>query len=175
VIIGPEAPLVAGSPTRCASAASLFGPGRAAAALEGSKAFAKRIMDAAGAHRPRRPRRDPRRGRAALDAYGAPYVVKADGLAAGKGVVVTDDRAAALAHADAFLAAGPVLVEEFLSGPEVSLFFVSDGDTVRALARAGLQARLRRRRGPEHGRHGRVLAAAVARRAVRQRARSSIA
>jgi phosphoribosylamine--glycine ligase len=58
--------------------------------------------------------------------------VKADGLAAGKGVVVTDDRAAALAHADAFLAAGPVLVEEFLSGPEVSLFFVSDGDTVRA-------------------------------------------
>jgi phosphoribosylamine--glycine ligase len=73
---------------------------------------------------------------AALDAYGAPHVVKADGLAAGKGVVVTDDRDAALAHADTYLPTGPVLVEEFLSGPEVSLFFVSDGDTVRALSPA---------------------------------------
>ena len=73
---------------------------------------------------------------AALDDLGAPYVVKADGLAAGKGVIVTDDRDAALAHADAFLPLGPVLVEEFLAGPEVSLFFLSDGDHVLPLSPA---------------------------------------
>ena len=73
---------------------------------------------------------------AALDAFGAPYVIKADGLAAGKGVIVTEDRAEAIAHAERYLPAGPVLVEEFLSGPEVSLFFLSDGDTVRALSPA---------------------------------------
>jgi phosphoribosylamine--glycine ligase len=73
---------------------------------------------------------------AALDDLGAPYVVKADGLAAGKGVLVTDDRAAALAHAAAYLSSGPVLVEEFLSGPEVSLFFLSDGDRVLPLSPA---------------------------------------
>jgi len=72
----------------------------------------------------------------ALDELGAPHVVKADGLAAGKGVIVTDDREAALAHADTYLPGGPVLIEEFLAGPEVSLFFVSDGDTVRALSPA---------------------------------------
>ena len=94
-------------------------------------------MDAAGVPTGRATRAATRpEVEAAIDAYGAPYVVKADGLAAGKGVIVTDDRTAALAHADAFLPTGPVLVEEFLSGPEVSLFFVSDGDTVRALAPA---------------------------------------
>jgi phosphoribosylamine--glycine ligase len=73
---------------------------------------------------------------AGLDELGAPHVVKADGLAAGKGVIVTSDRGAALAHAEGFLPTGPVLVEEFLEGPEVSIFFVSDGDTVRALSPA---------------------------------------
>jgi phosphoribosylamine--glycine ligase len=73
---------------------------------------------------------------AALDEFGAPYVVKADGLAAGKGVIVTESRDAALEHASAFLPSGPVLIEEFLSGPEVSLFFLSDGDTVRPLSPA---------------------------------------
>jgi phosphoribosylamine--glycine ligase len=138
VIIGPEAPLVAGVADALRERGiPVFGPGRAAAALEGSKAFAKRIMDAAGVPTGRAARAATRSEvETALDAYGAPYVVKADGLAAGKGVIVTDDRAAALAHADAFLGAGPVLVEEFLSGPEVSLFFVSDGDTVRALSPA---------------------------------------
>ncbi len=138
VIIGPEAPLVAGVADALRERGiPVFGPGRAAAALEGSKAFAKRIMDAAGVPTGRAARAATRSEvEAALDAFGAPYVVKADGLAAGKGVIVTEDRAAALAHADAFLGAGPVLVEEFLSGPEVSLFFVSDGDTVRALSPA---------------------------------------
>jgi len=138
VIIGPEAPLVAGVADALREhGIPVFGPGRAAAQLEGSKAFAKRIMDAAGVPTGRATRATTRAEvEAALDAYGTPHVVKADGLAAGKGVVVTDDREAALAHADTYLPTGPVLVEEFLSGPEVSLFFVSDGDTVRALSPA---------------------------------------
>ncbi|MFT4051057.1 MAG: phosphoribosylamine--glycine ligase [Microbacterium sp.] len=138
VIIGPEAPLVAGvADALRARGIPVFGPGKAAAQLEGSKAFAKRIMDAAGVPTGRAVRATTRAEvEAALDAYGPTHVVKADGLAAGKGVVVTDDRGAALAHADAYLPTGAVLVEEFLSGPEVSLFFVSDGDTVRALSPA---------------------------------------
>jgi len=138
VIIGPEAPLVAGVADALRERGiPVFGPGRAAAQLEGSKAFAKRIMDAAGVPTGRATRATTRAEvEAALDEYGATYVVKADGLAAGKGVVVTDDRAAALDHAETYLPTGPVLVEEFLSGPEVSLFFVSDGDTVRPLAPA---------------------------------------
>lgn len=138
VIIGPEAPLVAGVADALRERGiPVFGPGKAAAQLEGSKAFAKRIMDAAGVPTGRATRATTRAEvEAALDAYGATYVVKADGLAAGKGVVVTDDRSAALDHADAYLGLGPILVEEFLSGAEVSLFFVSDGDTVRALSPA---------------------------------------
>ena len=138
VIIGPEAPLVAGVADALREhGIPVFGPGKAAAQLEGSKAFAKRIMDAARVPTGRATRATTRAEvEAALDAYGAPHVVKADGLAAGKGVVVTDDRDAALAHADTYLPTGPVLVEEFLAGPEVSLFFVSDGDTVRALSPA---------------------------------------
>lgn len=138
VIVGPEAPLVAGVADALRERGiPVFGPGRAAAQLEGSKAFAKRIMDAAGVPTGRAVRTATlAEATAVLDDFGAPYVVKADGLAAGKGVVVTDDRAAALAHAEAYLPTGPVLVEEFLSGPEVSLFFVSDGDTVRALSPA---------------------------------------
>ena len=138
VIIGPEAPLVAGVADALRKRGiPVFGPGRAAAQLEGSKTFAKRVMDAAGVPTGRATRATTRAEvEAALDAYGAPFVVKADGLAAGKGVIVTEDRTAALAHADTYLATGAILVEEFLSGPEVSLFFVSDGDTVRALSPA---------------------------------------
>ncbi|RLK52316.1 phosphoribosylamine--glycine ligase [Microbacterium telephonicum] len=138
VVIGPEAPLVAGVADALRERGiPVFGPGKAAAALEGSKAFAKRIMDTAGVPTGRAARATTRAEvEAALEEFGAPHVVKADGLAAGKGVIVTDDRAAALAHADEYLPTGPVLVEEFLSGPEVSLFFLSDGDTVRALSPA---------------------------------------
>ena len=138
VVIGPEAPLVAGvADVLRAKGIAVFGPGRAAAALEGSKAFAKRIMDAANV-----PTGRAHRGstvaevESALDALGAPHVVKADGLAAGKGVLVTDDRAAALAHAEFYLQQGDVLVEEFLDGQEVSLFFLADGHDVVPLSPA---------------------------------------
>jgi phosphoribosylamine--glycine ligase len=138
VVVGPEAPLVAGVADAVrAQRIPVFGPGRAAAALEGSKAFAKRIMDAAQV-----PTGRAHRGatiaevEAALDALGAPHVVKADGLAAGKGVLVTDDRAAAVAHAEHYLQHGEVLVEEFLDGQEVSLFFLADGHDVVPLTPA---------------------------------------
>ncbi|GAA2569284.1 phosphoribosylamine--glycine ligase [Microbacterium binotii] len=138
VVIGPEAPLVAGVADALREhGIPVFGPGRAAAQLEGSKTFAKRIMDAAGVPTGRAVRAQTiDEVRAALDELGAPHVVKADGLAAGKGVIVTEDRDAALAHAAEFLPTGAVLVEEFLAGPEVSLFFLSDGDTVRPLSPA---------------------------------------
>jgi len=138
VVIGPEAPLVAGvADVLRERGIPVFGPGKAAAQLEGSKAFAKRIMDAAGVPTGRAVRAASVSDvEAAFDEFGAPHVVKADGLAAGKGVIVTADRAEALAHAEHYLPAGPVLVEEFLTGPEVSLFFLSDGDTVRALSPA---------------------------------------
>ena len=138
VVIGPEAPLVAGvADALRAHGIPVFGPGKAAAELEGSKSFAKRIMDEAGVPTGRAVRAATVADvEAAFDDLGAPYVVKADGLAAGKGVIVTSDRAEALAHAQHYLPVGPVLIEEFLSGPEVSLFFLSDGDTVRALSPA---------------------------------------
>ena len=138
VVVGPEAPLVAGvADVLRAHGIPVFGPGKAAAQLEGSKSFAKRIMDAAGVPTGRAVRATiTAEVEAAFDELGAPYVVKADGLAAGKGVIVTSDRADALAHAEHYLPSGPVLIEEFLSGPEVSLFFLSDGDTVRALSPA---------------------------------------
>ncbi|MDR6866491.1 phosphoribosylamine--glycine ligase [Microbacterium resistens] len=138
VVIGPEAPLVAGVADAVRERGiPVFGPGKAAAQLEGSKTFAKRIMDAAGVPTGRAVRASSRaEAEAAFDELGAPYVVKADGLAAGKGVIVTDDRTAALAHAEQYLPSGSVLVEEFLTGPEVSLFFLSDGDTVRPLSPA---------------------------------------
>ncbi|NYF18264.1 phosphoribosylamine--glycine ligase [Microbacterium sp. AK009] len=138
VVIGPEAPLVAGVADAVRERGiPAFGPSRAAARLEGSKAFAKRIMEAAGVPTGRATRaRTLDEVAAALDDFGAPHVVKADGLAAGKGVIVTDDRAAALAHAEMYLPTGPVLVEEFLAGPEVSLFFLSDGDHVMPLSPA---------------------------------------
>ncbi|QEW01750.1 phosphoribosylamine--glycine ligase [Microbacterium lushaniae] len=138
VIVGPEAPLIAGVADALRTRGiPVFGPGKAAAQLEGSKAFAKRVMDAAGVPTGRAIRAHTiAEVAAALDELGAPHVVKADGLAAGKGVLVTDDRDAALAHAETYLAVAPVLVEEFLSGPEVSLFFLSDGDSVLPLSPA---------------------------------------
>ncbi|MFD5213789.1 phosphoribosylamine--glycine ligase [Microbacterium sp. NPDC058345] len=138
VVVGPEAPLVAGvADVLRERGIPVFGPGKAAAQLEGSKAFAKRIMDAAGVPTGRAVRAaSVAEVEAAFDDFGAPHVVKADGLAAGKGVIVTSDRAEALAHAEHYLSSGAVLVEEFLTGPEVSLFFLSDGDTVRALTPA---------------------------------------
>ncbi|MCR2808221.1 MULTISPECIES: phosphoribosylamine--glycine ligase [unclassified Microbacterium] len=138
VVVGPEAPLVAGVADALRERGiPVFGPGRAAAQLEGSKTFAKRIMDAAGVPSGRAIRASTLdEVAAALDEFGAPHVVKADGLAGGKGVLVTPDRTAALAHAASFLSSGAVLVEEFLVGPEVSLFFLSDGDHVLPLTPA---------------------------------------
>jgi len=132
VVVGPEAPLVAGVADAVrARGISCFGPNADAAQLEGSKAFAKDVMAAADvptalAH----VCTTQAEVEAALDAFGAPYVVKDDGLAAGKGVVVTDDRAAALAHA---LECERVVIEEYLDGPEVSLFAITDGSTVYPL------------------------------------------
>ncbi|MGN6326640.1 phosphoribosylamine--glycine ligase [Pseudolysinimonas sp.] len=145
VVVGPEAPLVAGVADAVrARGIPVFGPGKAAAALEGSKAFAKRIMDDAGVPTGRAITASTRdEVAAALDELGAPHVVKADGLAAGKGVLVTGDREAALAHADHYLQQGPVLVEEYLSGPEVSLFFLADGHDVVPLSPAQDFKRLR--------------------------------
>ena len=129
VIVGPEAPLVAGVADAVRAAGiDCFGPSQAAARLEGSKAFAKDVMTAAGVPTARgRLCTTPAQAAAALAEFGAPYVVKDDGLAAGKGVVVTADRDAAMAHARA---CGRVVIEEFLAGPEVSLFCVSDGHRV---------------------------------------------
>ncbi len=132
VVVGPEAPLVAGVADAVREAGiACFGPSSAAARLEGSKAFAKEVMAAAGVPTARaHVCTTQAEVAAALDDFGPPYVVKDDGLAAGKGVVVTNDRAQALAHA---ADCGQVVVEEYLDGPEVSLFAVTDGTTVRAM------------------------------------------
>ncbi|MBI2242581.1 MAG: phosphoribosylamine--glycine ligase [Nocardioides sp.] len=132
VVIGPEAPLVAGvADVVRARGIAVFGPSGDAARLEGSKAFAKEVMAAAGV---------PTAGArvcasadevaAALDDFGPPHVVKDDALAAGKGVVVTRDRAEAIAHGNS---CGRVVVEEFLDGPEVSVFAICDGERAYAL------------------------------------------
>ena len=138
VIIGPEAPLVAGVANALRKAGiPVFGPDKAAAALEGSKDFAKEIMEAAGVPTGRaRSASTMDEVDAALDEFGAPYVVKADGLAAGKGVIVTVDRQAARGHAEFYIHQGSVLIEEFLEGQEVSLFVLSDGDAVVPLSPA---------------------------------------
>ncbi|MGQ4425554.1 phosphoribosylamine--glycine ligase, partial [Streptomyces violaceoruber] len=132
VVVGPEAPLVAGVADAVREAGiPVFGPSGEAARLEGSKAFAKDVMAGAGVPTARSyVCTNPAEVDAALAAFGAPYVVKDDGLAAGKGVVVTDDVEAARAHANA---CDRVVVEEFLDGPEVSLFAVTDGENVRPL------------------------------------------
>ncbi|MFD2339843.1 phosphoribosylamine--glycine ligase [Clavibacter tessellarius] len=138
VVVGPEAPLVAGVADALRTrGVPVFGPGRAAAALEGSKTFAKRIMEEAGVPTGRASQAGTvDEVEAALDEYGAPYVIKADGLAAGKGVLVTADRSRALEHARHYLRQGTVLVEEFLAGQEVSLFLLSDGHDVLPLSPA---------------------------------------
>ncbi|MFC8871462.1 phosphoribosylamine--glycine ligase [Streptomyces sp. NPDC057148] len=132
VVVGPEAPLVAGVADAVREAGiPVFGPSGQAAQLEGSKAFAKDVMAAAGVPTARSyVCTNADEADAALDAFGAPYVVKDDGLAAGKGVVVTDDVDAARAHA---AACERVVIEEYLDGPEVSLFAITDGENVRPL------------------------------------------
>lgn len=136
-IIGPEAPLIAGvSDALREQGIPVFGPSKEAAALEGSKSFAKEVMAAAGVPTGMARECDTMQEvEDAMDDFGAPYVIKADGLAAGKGVIVTSDRAAALEHAAKFIDMG-ILVEEFLDGQEVSLFFLSDGAKVMPLTPA---------------------------------------
>jgi phosphoribosylamine--glycine ligase len=144
VVIGPEAPLAAGvSDALVEAGIPCFGPSAAAARLESSKAFAKEIADAVGAPTARWARfDDAAAAKAHLRAEGAPIVVKADGLAAGKGVVVAETLAQAEAAVDemfagAFGAAGAsVVVEEFMAGEEASLFALSDGERVIACGAA---------------------------------------
>ena len=132
VVVGPEVPLVNGvADLLRAAGIAVFGPSKAAAQLEGSKNFAKEVMADAGVPTARSftcTSHD--EIEKALDAFGAPYVVKDDGLAGGKGVVVTRDRQEALEHA---LACKRVVIEEFLVGREVSLFGISDGKTILAM------------------------------------------
>jgi phosphoribosylamine---glycine ligase len=138
VVIGPEVPLVLGVADAVRAAGiACFGPTREAARIEGSKSFAKDVMAAAGVRTATSEIVDnPAHLDAALDRFGPPtgspaWVVKDDGLAAGKGVVVSADRDIARAHAASLLESGhPVLLESFLDGPEVSLFCVVDGETV---------------------------------------------
>ena len=132
VVIGPEVPLVNGVADELRRVGiATFGPSKVAAQLEGSKTFAKEVMSDAGVPTARSFTCTTQSEiEKALDAFGAPYVVKDDGLAAGKGVVVTSDRNEALNHA---LACQRVVIEEYLDGPEVSLFGISDGHTILAM------------------------------------------
>ena len=136
VVVGPEVPLVNGVADALRERGiAVFGPSASAAQIEGSKAFAKDVMSAAGVRTARAEQIAPGAAEAdieaALDRFGPHYVVKDDGLAGGKGVVVTESRADARAHVDAVLAVGnPVLLESFLDGPEISLFCLVDGETV---------------------------------------------
>jgi phosphoribosylamine--glycine ligase len=141
VVVGPEAPLVDGLADACTEAGvACFGPSAAAARLEGSKAFAKEVMAAAGV-----PTADftvvesVEEGMAAIDGY--PAVIKADGLAAGKGVVIAEEEAHARAALEAMLVErrfgdAPVVVEAFLPGRELSLLALCDGETAVPLAPA---------------------------------------
>ena len=132
VVIGPEVPLVNGVADELRRVGiATFGPSKVAAQLEGSKTFAKEVMSDAGVPTARSFTCTTQSEiENALDSFGAPYVVKDDGLAAGKGVVVTSDRNEALNHA---LACQRVVIEEYLDGPEVSLFGISDGHTILAM------------------------------------------
>jgi len=129
VVVGPEVPLVNGVADVLREAGfAVFGPSKAAAQLEGSKDFAKKVMRDAGVPTARSFTCTVKSEiESALDTFGAPYVVKDDGLAAGKGVVVTNDRQVALDHA---LACSRVVIEEYLAGPEISLFGISDGRNI---------------------------------------------
>ena len=140
VVIGPEVPLAHGAADAVTAAGiACFGPLKSAAMLEASKSFAKDIMIAAGVPTARAHTCHSLDAvAAAIDEFGAPYVIKDDGLAAGKGVAVTSDRDAALAHAADCLNKpdGAVVVEEYVDGPEVSLFLLADGRTVVPLSPA---------------------------------------
>ncbi len=129
VVVGPEVPLVNGVADELRAAKiAVFGPSKAAAQLEGSKHFAKGVMRDAGVPTAKSfTCENQSEIERALDTFGAPYVVKDDGLAAGKGVVVTEDREVALQHA---LACNRVVIEEYLKGPEISLFGISDGANI---------------------------------------------
>ncbi|MBW3603593.1 MAG: phosphoribosylamine--glycine ligase [Actinobacteria bacterium] len=142
VVVGPEAPLVAGVADAVRAAGiSAFGPSADAARIEGSKQFAKEIMAAAGVPTARYwSGDDPQAAVAALDDFAPPYVVKADGLAAGKGVAICEDRVTAVTAIEETMIAGlfgdagnVVVIEEFLAGPEVSIFALCDGDDCRLL------------------------------------------
>ena len=137
VVVGPEAPLVAGLVDALeAKGITAFGPVRAGARMEGSKRFAKEIMDAAGVPTGKAEVfTDAAKAKAALAAYGLPVVVKADGLAAGKGVIVAETTAQAEAAIDDMLvdnkfgaAGAEVLLEEFLHGEECSILAIVDGN-----------------------------------------------
>ncbi len=144
VVVGPEAPLVAGLVDRLeADGIAAFGPSAAAARLEGSKAFMKDLCAAHGIPTAAYGRFTDRAAAARfIRARGAPIVVKADGLAAGKGVIVAETEAAAIAAVDDMLGGGfgaagtEVVVEEFLTGEEVSFFALVDGTTALPLATA---------------------------------------
>lgn len=126
VVVGPEAPLAAGVTDAIARLGiPVFGPTRAAARLESSKAFAKDVMMRAGVPTAgAKSFTDPAAARDHIGYSAGPYVVKADGLAAGKGVLVTESRTDAISWVDHWIESGPVVVEEFLEGPEVSVFAV---------------------------------------------------
>jgi len=129
VVIGPEVPLVNGVADELRLAKfAVFGPSKAAAQIEGSKHFAKGVMRDAGVPTAKSfTCENQKEIENALDTFGAPFVVKDDGLAAGKGVVVTEDREVALQHA---LSCTRVVIEEYLKGPEISLFGISDGKVI---------------------------------------------
>ncbi len=133
VVVGAEVPLVLGVADAVRAAGiTCFGPSAAAARIEGSKAFAKDVMNAVGVRTAHSEVVDnPAHLDAALTRFGPHWVVKDDRIAAGKGVVVTTDRDAARRHAASLLDDGhPVLLESYLDGPEVSLFCLVDGVTV---------------------------------------------
>jgi phosphoribosylamine--glycine ligase len=126
VVVGPEAPLAAGvTDAIMRLGIPVFGPTRAAARLESSKAFAKDVMNRAGVSTGgAQSFKDPDAAKDHIDRSEGPYVVKADGLAGGKGVLVTESRADAASWVDHWIHSGPIVVEEFLDGPEVSVFAV---------------------------------------------------
>ena len=139
VVVGPEAPLVVGVGDALRQAGIIvFGPDAGAARIEGSKAYAKQLMERAGVPTGRgREFSDPSAAVAFMDELGAPYVIKADGLAAGKGVVVTSDREEAIEAIDERLVRGAfgdagrkIVIEEFLDGQEASVIAFTDGTTV---------------------------------------------
>ncbi len=183
VIIGPEAPLAAGVADRLREAGiACFGPSRDAARLEASKAFTKEICDACGAPTARWARfAEAEAARAYVRQQGAPIVVKADGLAAGKGVIVAMTLDEALAAVDnifggAFGAAGAeVVIEDFMEGEEASFFVLSDGETVLPIGTAQDHKRVGEGdTGPNTGGMGAYSPAPVLTEAVAERALDEI-